>query len=289
MKTIEELTNKIFCQDCMETMGEIPDSSIGMILTDPPYGINYQSNMRTKSEKFSLIKNDESMDHRKYFKEFHRILKDNSVAVVFCSWKNYHEEYQQLSELFDVKNVIIWSKGGGGIGDLKHTLSTDFEMAIVAHKGKCHIKGKRIGTVWHVPKIFPGHMIHPTQKPTDLMIKAIENFADPDSIVFDPFLGSGASAVASIKTGRKFIGCEMEGKYCAVAKKQLDEINPDNTYEVVSFKKPWFSDESVESIKNDTYKGSALNELSNNELLCVIGDLGSQLKEAANILSELKK
>ena len=220
--SIEHLLGKVHNCDCMELMKQLPDKCVDLVLTDPPYGIDYQSNMRTATEKFDKIHNDKSMEHREYFMEFSRILADNSVAVVFCSWKNYHEEYTQLAELFDIKNVIVWHKPGGGIGDLEHSLLTDYELAVVAHKGAAKIRGKRDGSVWGCAKVPPADMVHPTEKPNALMSRIIEKFCDRGQIVFDPFSGSGASLWAAEKTGRKWFGCELEPRYVEIANKRIE-------------------------------------------------------------------
>lgn len=126
----------IECGDCLELMKGIPDNSIDLIVTDPPYGINYQSNMRVKTNKFEVLKNDDNDIRFLAFQELERVLKPDCACIVFASWKNYPKDFSQLDKLFDIKNVIVWWKHGGGIGDLKHTLSTDYELAIVCHKGR---------------------------------------------------------------------------------------------------------------------------------------------------------
>lgn len=222
MESIEHLLGNIHNCDCLEFMKQLPDKCVDLVLTDPPYGIDYQSNKRVKSEKFIKIANDKSMKHRHYFTEFHRLLKDDTVAVAFCSWKNYHEEYTQLAELFDIKNVIIWHKPGGGIGDLAHSLSTDYEMAIVAHKGQCLIRGKRDGSVWGHSKVNPNDMVHPTEKPDALLARIINKFSDSGQIVFDAFGGSGSTFLAADKNGRKWFGCELDPKYVEIANKRIE-------------------------------------------------------------------
>jgi len=77
-----------------------------------------------------------------------------------------------------LKIVVVWWKGGGGIGDLTYSLSTDYEMAIVAHKGKRAINGKREGTVWKINKVDPNKMFHPTEKPYPLLEKFILQFSN---------------------------------------------------------------------------------------------------------------
>jgi len=220
---INHLIGKIHQGDCLEFMRKLPDKCVDLVLTDPPYGIDYQSNMRTRSEKFARIANDSTMEHRTYFKEFERVMKPDCAAVVFCSWKNYHEEYTQLAELFDIKNALIWHKpGGGGMGDLEHSFSTDYEVALVAHKGQCKIRGKREGSVWTHSKVNPADMVHPTEKPAGLIGRLCMAFSDAGGVILDPFAGSGTSLIAAEKHGRLWMGCELEPKYCEIAQARID-------------------------------------------------------------------
>ena len=111
---IEKNKNTITLGDCLEVMKQIPDKSIDLVLTDPPYGISFQSNMRVMSEKFNILENDDNNSRFSAYKEIYRILKDNTVAIIFASFKNYAYDFLELEKLFDIKNCIIWDKGGGG-------------------------------------------------------------------------------------------------------------------------------------------------------------------------------
>ena len=215
--------NKIYNEDCVEGMKRIPDGSVDLVLTDPPYGIKYKSNMRTTSPKFEVLANDNNSTRFMVYPEMYRALKDNSVAIVFASWKNYAEDYIELSKYFDIKNVIVWWKHGGGIGDLKHTLLTDYEIAIVCHKGKCKIRGKRCGSVWECNKVNPNKMLHPTQKPEKLLEELIEKYSDSGATVLDCFMGSGTTAIACINTNRNYIGFELDKHYCDIANERIQK------------------------------------------------------------------
>lgn len=209
--------------DCLELMKSIPDNSIDLVVTDPPYGIKYSSNRRTKTEKFDVLKNDDNDVRLLAYSEFARILKNNTVAVVFASWKNAVVDIQELQKHFDIKNIIVWFKGGGGMGDLKHTLSTDYELAIVCHKGKCRIRGKREGSVFQFAKVNPNKIVHPTEKPVDLIEKIISKFTDENAIILDPFAGSGSTGVAAVNMRRRFIGFELDDKYFEIAKQRIND------------------------------------------------------------------
>lgn len=209
--------------DCIEALKKLPAESIDLILTDPPYGISYISNMREVSEKFDMLQNDDNDIRFVAYKEFARILKPDSCAIVFASWKNMAEDMVELQKYFDIKNTLIWWKRGGGIGDLEHTLSTDYEVALVCHKGSCKIRGKRDGSVFVVDKVNPNAMVHPTQKPIELMSRLLAKFTDPGMLVCDPFMGSGTTALACIEMDRNFVGMEIEPKFYKIASDLVDE------------------------------------------------------------------
>lgn len=212
---------KLYNGDCLELFSSIPDNSVDMVLTYPPYGINYYSNYRVKSDKFDFLKNDNNDSRFLAYKELERVLKPDCVCIVFASWKNYHKDFLELDKLFDIKNVIVWWKHGGGIGDLKHTLVTDYELAIVCHKGKCKIRGKREGSVWECNKVNSNKMIHPTQKPLGIVERLIEKFSDEGDTILDCFMGSGTTGVACVNTNRNFIGIELDKKYFDVAQQRI--------------------------------------------------------------------
>ena len=209
----------IYNADCREILPHLP--KVDLVLTDPPYGINYQSNMRTASERFDVIANDDNDIRFDIYSQIFDLMNPNTCGIFFCSFKNYAYDFIELKKKFDIKNCIVWNKGGGGIGDLEHSLLTDYELAIVAHKGLAPIFGKRDGSVWDTGKVFPGHMVHPTEKPVGLLIKAIKKFCPYDGVILDPFMGSGTTLRAAKDLGRKAIGIEIEEKYCEIAVKRL--------------------------------------------------------------------
>lgn len=220
----EDYASQIINGDCREVIQGIPDGSIDLVLTDPPFGIAYQSNRRTASPKFPAMSGDTTDIRLEVYRELYRVMADNSALVAFCSYKNYPLDFQFLSSIYKVRNVVVWFKGGGGIGDLTHSLSTDYELAIVAHKGACRIRGKRCGSVWRVAKVPSARLLHPTEKPTALLEIAIEKFSDRGATVLDPFIGSGTTAVACKQLGRNFIGVELDPHYAEIARARVAAI-----------------------------------------------------------------
>jgi DNA modification methylase len=119
--------------------------------------------------------------------------------------------------------MVIWAKGGGGIGDLKKTFSTDYEMALVFNRG-AELCGKRIGSVWKVGKDGATEYAHPTQKPVALAEEAIDKTTKPGAVVLDLFGGSGSTLIACEKTGRYARLMELDPKYCDVIVKRWQEF-----------------------------------------------------------------
>tara|TARA_R110001632_G_scaffold3575_1_gene15808 strand:+ start:703 stop:1908 length:1206 start_codon:yes stop_codon:yes gene_type:complete len=195
-----------------------------MVFTDPPYGVSYQSNMREKSEKFEVLKNDDVFV-TEWINNLH--LCSKGFVFVWTSWKVLKQWIEFCDPIGDLSNIIIWDKGGGGIGDLKKTFSTDFEVALVYHRG-AEIKGKRIGSVWSVGKDGANKYLHPTQKPVELSKMAIENIIEKNNVVLDLFLGSGSTLIGSEQTQRKCYGQELDPKYCDVIVKRWVKYMTDN-------------------------------------------------------------
>ena len=193
-----------------------------MVFTDPPYGVSYQSNMRTKTEKFDVLENDNV-----FITEWINNLPLFSKGFVFVwtSWKVLKQWIEFCEQIGELSNLIIWDKGGGGIGDLKKTFLTDFEVALVYNRG-AEIKGKRLGSVWSIGKDGSSTYLHPTQKPVGLPSLAIENVSIKNDIVLDLFLGSGSTMVASHQLKRKCYGMELDCKYCQVIIDRMKKLDP---------------------------------------------------------------
>lgn len=180
-----------------------------MVFTDPPYGVSYSNNMNTKHD---VIKNDDV-----FLDGWIPLVEQYSKGFIFM-WTSY----QVLAQWLDItkpfgkmSNMVIWAKGGGGLGDLKGAFSTDFEIALVWNR-KAELQDKRIGSVWNINKDNGASYVHPTQKPVELMEKGIFNCSFAKSIVMDLFLGSGSTLIACENLNRKCYGMELDPKYAQV-------------------------------------------------------------------------
>lgn len=195
-----------------------------MVFTDPPFGINYQSNRRNKTPKFYKIENDDKI--LDIVPILLTNLKLDCAAYVCTRWDTYPEWFNQISSVFDVKNCVVWYKKGGGLGDLVNSYMPNHEFIIVGHNGKAKLKGKREADVWEIGRDNVNDYKHPTQKPVQLSSFAITNHSKNGDIVLDLFLGSGSTAAASHQLKRKCYGMELDPKYCQVIidrMRKLDE------------------------------------------------------------------
>ncbi|MEN6564671.1 MAG: site-specific DNA-methyltransferase [Veillonellales bacterium] len=196
----------LYLGDCLEVMKQMHDKSIDAVVTDPPYGIDYMNaggHRKAGWKEYSQNKDwDKSRPSEEYFREMLRIGK-----TIIIWGGNYFTDF-----LPPRMRWLIWDKG-----QRNFTLS-DFEMAWTNQN--------RASRIYDYPrgKDVSDDKVHPTQKPISVMIWCMEVCKIPiGATVFDPFAGSGTMGVACIKTGRKFIGCEIEPTYYNIAIRRIKE------------------------------------------------------------------
>ena len=217
--------------DCLAKMKTMNDGSVDMVVTDPPYLMDYQSNKRVKTPKFEKIAGDVD-GHQMiidYFAECKRIMKDDTHIYSFCSWHHIDFFKQEFEKNFHLKNILIWYKSGGGIGDLEGAYINDYEFVLFGHKGRRDLDrkalGKRISGVLRFGKVNPMQMVHATEKPVDLIELMVRASSKPDDIVFDGFMGAGSHGIAAVRNQRRFIGCELADGYFNTAKDRIESAS----------------------------------------------------------------
>lgn len=203
----------------------MPDNSIDLIVTDPPYLMNYRGQRQDKEHKFNkaILNDDNEQIIIDYTKECSRILKDDAAIYMFCNSNRVEFFKIELEKYFNLKNIIVWVKNNWTSGDTLAQYGKLHEFLMYANKGRRKLNGKRIGDVWSYKKVVGKNQLHQNQKPLDLIIKAIKKSSDEGDVVFDGFMGSGTTAIACIKTNRKFIGYELDKEYFDIAKTRIQE------------------------------------------------------------------
>jgi len=239
-----EQIDAIICGDCLDVMRGMPDGCVDLILTDPPYGHNNNNNGDLISRwEVALgrgdyiperdnrpIANDgvEANDlFRAVLPEFARLLPAGACCCFcgggggpdpqFARWSLW------LDQVLDFKQMVVWDKGPIGMG---WHYRRSYETILVGMKpgDKCRwydTSHKVENVIRHVPKIIPSADQHPTEKPVTLMMHFIQLHTKPGDVVLDPFVGSGTTAIAAIRTGRHYIGIDISPEYCEMARERI--------------------------------------------------------------------
>lgn len=217
--------NKIYNSDCIEGMKNIPDGGVDLVLSDPPYLISYSTGWRNDEHRFcrEILNDDNEGLIKEYLKECYRILKDDSAAYIFCSSKTLDFFMRQAREAgFTIKNVLIWKKNNHTAGDLEAQYGQCYEPILYLNKGRRIIKGKRLEDVWMFDRVSSDKLLHQNEKPVSLLTQCLLKSSDEGDLVFDGFMGSASTAVACMRTKRRFLGFELDGYYFDVAQKRLE-------------------------------------------------------------------
>lgn len=226
--------HRLMCGDAtsfqeMQTLmkGDIAD----MLFTDPPYGIAYKSNAwdSEKSEVLAQrtdreIENDHSTEvgiNALYNAD--KFIAENAHMFVWCRWSCFQPFVDALKEIANIKSVIVWDKGGPGLGDLECSYG-DSEWAIHAMRGRRPL-AERQNCVWQVNRMKGLQMVHPTQKPVDLCTRAILNATRNDEIVLDLFGGSGSTLISCEQNQRSARVMELDPLYCGVILDRWQEFS----------------------------------------------------------------
>ena len=222
----------LFRDDAISFLKSLPPASVDIIITDPAYS---GMNQRLKLGRGKIIGKyaDAGKNGAKWFEEFHDTEKNYRAFLQECYRvlrNNRHiyimfDSYSLLSlapiarDVFEVKNVLCWDKANIGLG---HYFRRRHEFILFASKGKRHLNSKNIPDVWKIKRVTASQ--YPTQKPTEVFELMLKGSAEKDFVVCDPFVGSGSSAIAAIKSNCKFIGCDTAEKAISVSKERIKEF-----------------------------------------------------------------
>ena len=210
--------------DCLELMKDIPDKSIDMIITDPPYSTPVITGFGRKQVKNVADLSIQETYMKTLKSEFERILKPEAPVFIFCDDRYYPSIYRAF---YDWKNVqmLIWDKGKIGMGK---PFRKRHELLIYANRES--IDYYRTENITHYPTVLnysvvsEHERVHPAQKPVKLLQDLIIGFSKDGDTILDCFMGSGSTGVACINTNRNFIGIELDEKYFNIAKERINNV-----------------------------------------------------------------
>jgi site-specific DNA-methyltransferase (adenine-specific) len=218
--------NTLINDDCLNAMKFIPDNSISMILTDPPYDVITGGNKGVGSPKGILTDNKQLMktipNFSDWLPECFRVLKPESHAYFMVNFKNLEKLMKELrSAGFEIHNLLVWEKN---TATPNRWYMKNVEYTIFARKGKAKAITDSGSKTCHKFDNIRGKQ-HPTQKPIELMELYVSNSSLVGEVVLDPFMGSGTTGVACKNLNRKFIGIELSSEYFEIARNRIGESN----------------------------------------------------------------
>lgn len=251
----EAVTDKIILQDSLKAMNYLPEACVDLMIADPPYNLT-KNFAGTTFKEMALKEYQKWLD--RWLKKTVRILKPNASIYICSDWKTSIAIPEVAGKYFVLQNRISWEreKGRGSKNNWKNCLediwfftksdtytfnldAVKIQRPVIApyrdekglpkdwiDEGKSKFRYTHPSNIWTDISIpfwsMPENTPHPTQKPEKLIAKLILASSNEGDVVFDPFLGSGTTAVAAKKLGRRYIGIEREKEYAALAEKRLE-------------------------------------------------------------------
>ncbi len=239
--------DKIYNEDCLFRLSQLPDECIDLVVTDCPYRLSsggdssnkhtprgVLSKKRTKHISLSGVLNDQdpaayvrngklfeynNIKFNVWLPEIYRVLKPNTHCYIMINGRNL-KDLQIAAEQagFVFQNLLVWRKQNA---TPSRFYMQQVEFILMLRKGgERWINDMGTTTCLSVPNII-GRKLHPTEKPVALMRVLIENSSVSGDIVLDPFIGSGTTAIACIQADRHYIGCEIDPKYYNIATRRI--------------------------------------------------------------------
>lgn len=257
--TAPDMENRVFNCDLFDVLDSLPERFVDLMIIDPPYNLTKEFN----GLKFNKRNNEAYIEYlEEWFPRLIKTLKPTASVYLCGDWKCSAAEFTVLDKYLTVQNRIVWQreKGRGAKRNWKNcsedvwfaTVSDSYYFDVDAVKMKrrvlapYRVDGKpkdwqetddgafrmtHPSNFWDDISIpywsMPENTDHPTQKPEKLLAKLILASSKPGDLVFDPFLGSGTTAVVAKKLGRKYCGIELNAQYCCWALARLDRAEQD--------------------------------------------------------------
>lgn len=227
----------IYNQDCFEKLKDIPDNSIDLILTDPPYNISQYSTGNIHFPNRKSLNNDLAewddikLEPSKLLADFKRILKPTGNIFIFTSYNLLGEWYKSFDSEFETFQYMIWHKTNPSPSIHRVGFLNSCEM-IACLWNKEHTwnitNQKELDNLIESPicmgKERLKNPVHPTQKPLKILKHLLKIASNEGDTVLDPFMGVGSTGVAALEMNRNFVGMEIDESYFTATQERFKDI-----------------------------------------------------------------
>ncbi len=240
IKYPQDFINKIVCGDAVGVMSQIPNGSIDLVITSPPYNLKNSTGNGMKDGRGGKWANaalqkgythhDDCMPHEEYVKwqrdclnEMMRIIPEDGAIFYNHKWRvqgGILQDRQDIVSGFPVRQIIIWKRKGGLNFNAGYFLPT-YEVVYLIAKPEFKLlpQANAYGDVWEFTQEMNNE--HPAAFPVNLINRIIS--ATDAKIILDPFMGSGTTAVSAINSKRDYIGIDISPDYCEMARKRIKQ------------------------------------------------------------------
>ncbi len=211
------MLNTVLHGDCLKILPTLAAASANLIVTDPPYLVNYKSR-----DGRSVPNDDNDAWLKPAFAEMFRVLGDGAFCLTFYGWPSadrFLNAYRAAG--FRVVGHFVFPKRYASKTSI---VRYQHECAHLLVKGTPWMRENVIGDV--IDWTYSGNTLHPTQKPLSILLQLIEAFSVAGELVIDPFAGSGSTLLAARMLGRRWLGIEIDEKYHGIAAQRLGASIP---------------------------------------------------------------
>lgn len=212
----------LYLGDCLDVLKTLPDGSVDAVVTDPPYGVNTKSDGMGKLNPWADLCNS-AYWYSAWLAECRRVTKPDGCAWSFLNWRSLVTFQKAACDVrWPIESLLVWDKEWIGPGGPRG-LRPSYEMVALWVGPGFAIKNRGLADIQRFKWASYKPNGHPAEKPESLMVWLVEHSTEPGQTVLDPFMGSGTTGVACVQTGRRFIGCEIDPAYYAIAERRIAE------------------------------------------------------------------
>ena len=242
-KRKEVKLDKIYNESCLDTLNNMEDNSVDIVITSPPYNMNlrirngqYCSRQIVKELSTKYANFDDNMPIDEYYEHHLTILKEllrvskivfYNIQIVTGSKRPIFKIMGELNEF--LKDIVIWDKGHGQPAMAERVLNRRTELILIFDKENAisrqfenaNFKRGTLDDIWMIKRGKKISAEHGAVFPEELVYTILNNFSNEGDIVYDPFMGAGTTAVVAAKMKRKYIGSELSEEYIKVAENRI--------------------------------------------------------------------